>query len=285
MAKAVVKFQEHRRQQDAQRLQEKLEKELQGKEVSTITRHLRRLREISTIEDDVYTFTTLATNFRSLLLRLLRGSVQRQEYTSDHVTAPSMGGSDFQDREMVARQHTQECRERLLEKTASDMDAAAGRLAASLESEVLPWLSGLSRHEKQLLHTFVPGLQSLVTHLLEQLRVRARLTRFLRHLWVEGVDDRGSYQCMPVGLLMHRTIEAPMDVVQRARLEALKLLWASGTSAGQSAAPASNSGNGVVRREGHIFGSMALRVMLQDEGAVKQDRELLPTVRRLRETL
>jgi len=230
MKEAVGAFKEMKRKQEADRLQEKLLKEVKGMEVATLHTNLQRLRRHETLEDDMHTFVSNAINYRSLLLRLLRNSEIPQTDGQDDEDDDNRGLTDLMERPN-SKHYTKDMRERLLDCMLTDMDDLATRLTATLETEVLPWLQGLNKHEEKILQLFTPDLKPATLRSVDHLKGRARMAKFTRHLWQDKGKD-GFYKCTPVGLLFNRVAEAPTDIVERARLEAEALLWASGASHG-----------------------------------------------------
>jgi len=289
MVDAVANFKESRRLEDEQRLADKLEKEVKSAEVSSVTTKLQSFKDHPTLEDDVHTFVGHAVQYRSLLLRLLRASVQPQDGDHDELDSYSSNRESSKPVE-----HTKDIREKLLEIIMSEIDEVAGRVLTTFETEVLPWIQGLNKHEERLLHKFLPDMKPAAQRIVDHLKSRARLIRFTHHLWHETGPETGAYHCAPVALMMQRIAEAPMDAVMRARLEAQALIWASGKTGHAQAYATNNEHQAGESKDGSqknagakktqrkkvkapdnspgenpyadtVYESLALRMMLEDE--------------------
>jgi len=231
MKPAVAEFKARKKAKDEALFKEKLTKEIKVMEVATLHAALQKIREHPTLEDDINTFVANVLNYRTLLLHLLRGSEMPAEEKPEKEHDDMMPG--FKNRE--DEDHTKVMRERVLTILIADMDNLAARLTTTLETDVLSWLQGLSRHEEKILKLFTPDLKAATLRAVEHLKQRARMAKFTQHLWKDTGKEEGYYICTAVGLLFNRVAEAPMDIVQRARLEAQALLWVSDESLGPDA--------------------------------------------------
>lgn len=222
MRHRVAAFQTLKVEKDDQRKAEKIDREVNNTEVCKVRDKLAGFRKHPSLEDDIHTFAGHATNYRDLLLRLFHRAALPEEVED----RGDRGGDEDESGAMV--DNTKEHRMAALTITASELDLVSSRLQATLEVEVLPWLRGLSKGEERLLNIYVPGLKASVCNLLDHLKVQPRFAQFSKHFWRE---DSRQYQCSPVAFLMQRMSEAPMEIMQRSRLEAAALCWTTGLCA------------------------------------------------------
>jgi len=223
MREDVERFKKRREREQAEMSKEKLDKEVNNSEVLSIIEHLRRLRQHPTLEDDAYGFATHANNFRSLLLQLLHASVLPLEANVDQEENAKPNRERDEDNPLVL---TNRSRERLLEISSSGLEQCAAKIISTLEAELMPWLNSMSKNEARALSLFMPGFKEGANRIFAQMSVRTQLTRLVRKLWSDkAAHGYGGYECVPLGLLMQRNADAPMDIVSRARLEAMALCW------------------------------------------------------------
>jgi hypothetical protein len=220
MKEKVELFKKQQEENRALKATERIEREMRGTAIHSLTKDLRRLREHPTLLEDAEYFTNHSRNLRALLLRLLKQSAQDEFQKNDDP-------DDEAQQDITNAKGTKEHFEHLLELAVSGLDASAARLLAVLEAEVLPWCSGLSKAETKLVRLFLPNLKETIQRLREQLQTRSQLTRMVKKCWGDH-GNGAAYSCIPLGLLaMQRIGEKFNTNVHEAQLDALSALWAA----------------------------------------------------------
>jgi hypothetical protein len=172
---------------------------------------LSRFANHASFEDDMNTHVTHAAVFRKLLVQLLRQSARTNE-----------GDNEKDDPRLAEAREQRAHLEKLLDQSMKGMESSSIRLEGIIDLEFIPWVTDLTSHQAHLLKLFLPGLRDALIILRDYLRTRAETSRMVKKLWVESAK---SFQCGPLGLLMHRLTDMHMSDIAEARLDAVASLW------------------------------------------------------------
>jgi hypothetical protein len=211
MAQEVVAFKKNLEIEAEKKATSRIDREMKSTDVYFLETGLNRFANHATFEDDMNTFVTHAAVFRKLLVVLLRQSARVNE-----------GDNEKDDPRLAEAREARAHLERLLDQAMKGMESSSIRLEGVIDLEFLPWVTDLSANQARLLQLFLPGLKDALVVLRDYLRTRAETGKIVRRLWVESAK---SYQCAPLGLLMHRLTDMHMADINEARLDAVASLW------------------------------------------------------------
>lgn len=198
-----------------EKAREKLDKEANNTEIQSLANGLSKFIEQSSFSEDVNAYVNAAGVYRKSMFLLLRHSVLSA--ATETIEGETEGENLRFDKEGI---------ERLLETTGKSIEAAATRLDAFIDRDLLPWVTHLAPAQSRLAKLFMPSLQQLVERIQVHLKNRQELTQAVKSLWFDGAK---SYQCTPLGLISNRFKEGKAEQLALARTDALATLWLTST--------------------------------------------------------